>query len=64
MKLGDEGVRAMKLMKLRLATGLRLLILIATMIGGPVGVGRAQDDQGGITLASLAGKFAREAADP
>jgi hypothetical protein len=28
------------------------------MIGGPVRVSRAQDDQGGVTLASLAGKFA------
>jgi hypothetical protein len=48
----------MKLMKLRLATGLGLLILMATLIGGPVRVSHAQDDQGGVTLASLAGKFA------
>ncbi len=48
----------MKLMKLRLATGLGLLILMATMIGGAVRVSHAQDDQGGITLANLAGKFA------
>src|SRR6266851_8617193 len=57
MKPGNKGVRSMKLMKLRLATGLGLLILMATMIGGPVGVSHAQDD-GGVTLASLARKFA------
>ena len=58
VKPEHEGVRAMKLMKLRLATGLGLLILMATMIGGAVRVSHAQDDQGGVTLASLAGKFA------
>src|SRR5260370_12276301 len=58
MKLGSKGVRSMKLMKLGLAIGLGLLILMATMIGGAVRVSHAQDDQGGVTLASLAGKFA------
>ena len=45
------------MMKLRIATGLGLVIFMATMIGGPVGVTQAQDDEG-VTLASLAGKFA------
>ena len=58
MKLENEGVPAMKLMKLRIATGLGLVIFMAAMICGPVGVSQAQDDQGGVTLASLAGKFA------
>ena len=47
----------MKLMKLLIATGLGLLLFMATLIG-PVRVSHAQDDQGGVTLASLAGKFA------
>jgi len=45
------------MMKLRIATGLGLLLFMATMIGGPVRVSQAQDD-GGVTLASLAGKYA------
>jgi len=45
-------------MKLRIATGLGLILVMATMIGGPVRVSRAEDDGGGVTLASLAGKFA------
>jgi len=45
------------MMKLRIATGLGLVLFMATMIGGPVRVSQAQDDGGGITLASLAGKF-------
>jgi hypothetical protein len=45
------------MMKLRIATGLGLVLFMATMIGGPVRVSRAQDD-GGITLADLAGNFA------
>jgi len=57
MKPANEAVPAMKLMKLRIATGLGLLLFMATMIGGPVGVSQAQDDQG-VTLASLAGNFA------
>src|SRR5438445_5154057 len=57
MKLENEGVPAMKLMKLRIATGLGLVLFMATMIGGPVRVTHAQDDEGGVTLASLAGKF-------
>src|SRR6266852_4950563 len=43
------------MMKLRIATGLGLLLFMATMIGGPVGMSQAGD--GGVTLASLAGKF-------
>jgi hypothetical protein len=46
------------MMKLRIATGLGLLLIVATMIGGPVRVSQAQDDQGDVTLASLAGNFA------
>jgi hypothetical protein len=46
------------MMKLRIATRLGLLLFMATMIGGPVRVSQAQDDQGGVTLADLAGKFA------
>jgi hypothetical protein len=46
------------LMKLRIGTRLGLLLFMATMIGGAVRVSHAQDDQGGVTLASLAGKFA------
>src|SRR5713226_6807331 len=58
MKRENEAVPAMKLMKLRIATGLGLLLFMATMVGGPVTVSQAQDDQGGVTLADLAGKFA------
>jgi len=58
MKPQNNGVPAMKLMKLRIATGLGLLLIMATMIRGPVRVSQAQDDQGGVTLASLAGNFA------
>jgi hypothetical protein len=57
MKPKNEGVRSMKLMKLRIATVLGLVLFMATMIGGPVRVSQAQDDEG-VTLASLAGKFA------
>jgi hypothetical protein len=46
----------MKLMKLLIATGLGLLLFVVTMIGGPAGISRAQAG-GGVTLASLAGKF-------
>src|SRR5713101_4674906 len=45
------------MIKLRIATGLGLLLLMATLIGGPVGTSRAQAGDGGVTLASLAGKF-------
>jgi len=58
MKSGNEGVKMMRLMKLRIATGLGLLLFMADMFGGPIRVSQAQDDQGGVTLASLAGKFA------
>src|SRR6266849_5226079 len=58
MKPENEAVPAMKLMKLRIATGLGLVLFMATMIGGPVRVSQAQDNQGGVTLASLAGKYA------
>ena len=57
MKPENEGVPAMKSMKMRIATGLGLVLFMATMIGGPVRVSQAQDDQG-VTLASLAGDFA------
>jgi hypothetical protein len=43
--------------KLRDATGLGLLLFMATMVGGPVVMSRAQAHDGGVTLASLAGKF-------
>ena len=46
------------MMKLRIATGVGLLLFMATMIGGPVRVSHAQDGGGGVTLASLAGQFA------
>src|SRR5713101_791940 len=55
-KLGNP-VSYYTMMKLRTAAGLALLLFMATMIGGPVRVSHAQDD-GGVTLASLAGKFA------
>jgi hypothetical protein len=42
--------------KLRIATGLGLVLLMATMIGGPVGVSPAQADD--VTLADLAGRYA------
>jgi hypothetical protein len=57
MKPENDAVPAMKLMKLRIATVLGLVLLMATMVGGPVRVSQAQDD-GGITLADLAGKCA------
>jgi hypothetical protein len=57
MKPHNKGFPAMKLLKLRIATGLGLLILMATMIGGPVRVSQAQDDEG-VTLADLAGNSA------
>ena len=57
MKPQNKGVPAMKLLKLRIATGLGLVLFMATMIGGPVRVSQAQDDQG-VTLADLAGNFA------
>ncbi len=45
------------MIKLRIATGLGLLLFTATMAGGAVGTSRAQAGDGGVTLASLAGKF-------
>jgi len=57
MKLENEAVPAMKLLKLRIATGLGLLLFMATIIGGPVRVSRAQNVAGGVTLADLAGTF-------
>jgi hypothetical protein len=44
------------MMKVRIAIGFGLVLFMATMIGGPVRVSQAQDDEG-VTLASLAGKF-------
>ncbi len=58
MKPQNGEVRSMKLMKLRIATGLGLLLFMAAMIGGSVRVSQAQDNQGGVTLADLAGNFA------
>jgi hypothetical protein len=55
IKLGNP-MRHYTMMKLRMATGLALLLFMATMIGGPVRVSQAQDD--GVTLADLAGNFA------
>src|SRR5260370_16366268 len=49
------------MMKLRIATGVGLLLFMATMIGGPVRASQVQDDGGGVTLASLPGKFAARA---
>jgi len=46
------------MMKLRIATGLGLLLFMATMIGGPAGMSPAQAGDRGGTLASLAGNFA------
>src|SRR5712692_10841831 len=57
IKLGNP-MESNTMMKLRIATGLGLVLLMARMIGGPVRVSQAQDDQGGVTLADLAGKFA------
>jgi hypothetical protein len=45
------------MMKPRIATGLGLLLFMTAMIGGPVTMSRAQAGGGGVTLASLAGKF-------
>jgi hypothetical protein len=46
------------MIKLRTATGLGLLLFMATMIGGPVEMSRARaSHSGSVTLASLAGKF-------
>ena len=45
------------MMKLRITTGVGLLLFTATMIDGPVWISRAQANDGGATLASLAGKF-------
>src|SRR6266481_5920731 len=47
-------MRHYTMMKLRIATRLGLLLFMATLIGGPVGMSQAG---GGVTLASLAGKF-------
>ena len=44
------------MIKLRIATGLGLVLFMATMIGGPVRVSQAGED--GVTLADLAGNFA------
>jgi len=57
MKRENEAVLAMKLMKLRIATWLGLRLFMASMIGGQVGMSRAQAHDAGVTLARLAGKF-------
>jgi hypothetical protein len=46
------------MIKLRIATGLGLILFMGTLIGGLVGISRAQAGGGGVTLASLAGNFA------
>src|SRR5713101_7898481 len=46
------------MMKLRIAAGVGLLLITATMACGPVGMSQPQASDGGVTLASLAGKFA------
>src|SRR5216684_7989325 len=46
------------MIKLRITTGLGLILFMGTLIGGPVGMSRAQAGGGGVTLASLAGNFA------
>ncbi len=45
------------MMKLRIATGVGLLLFVAAMVGGPAGMSGAQAGDGGVTLAKLAGKF-------
>ncbi len=45
------------MIKLRIATGLGLLLLMAAMACGPVGMNQPRANGGGVTLASLAGKF-------
>ena len=47
------------MIKLCIATGLGLVLFMATMVGGPVGMSRAQASDGSVTLASLAGKFSQ-----
>jgi hypothetical protein len=56
IKLGNP-MRLYTMIKLRMATGLSLLLFMATMIGGPVRMSQARANDGGVTLASLAGKF-------
>jgi|SRR6266852_4907140 len=46
------------MMKLRIAAGVGLLLITATMACGPVGMSQPRASDGGVTLASLAGKFA------
>jgi hypothetical protein len=45
------------MIKLRIATGVGLLLFVAAAVGGPAGMSRAQAGDGGVTLAKLAGKF-------
>jgi hypothetical protein len=45
--------------KWRNATGFGLLLFMATVIGGLAGISQAQGNGGGVTLASLAGKFSQ-----
>jgi hypothetical protein len=45
------------MIKLRIATGVGLLLFMATMACGPVRMRQARANGGGVTLASLAGKF-------
>jgi len=45
------------MIKLRMATGLGLLLLTAAMACGPVGMSQPQASDRDVTLGSLAGKF-------
>ena len=45
------------MIKLRIATVLGLLLFMATMVGGPVGMSQPQASDRDVTLGSLAGKF-------
>ena len=58
IKLGNP-MENNTMMKLRIATGVGLFLFMATAACGPVEMNRARtSDGGGVTLASLAGKFA------
>ena len=45
------------MMKMRIATGVGLLLFMATAACGPVGMSQTRANGGDVTLASLAGKF-------
>src|SRR6266852_1366930 len=56
IKLGNP-MENNTMMKLRIAAGLGLLLLMATAAWGPVGISQTRTNDGDITLARLAGKF-------